>query len=172
MVIWLRWHCPPDTGFEIQALAVWGRARYLSVTEAPHNTDFHRWMGKKHFCFFKAAETGNRTPNSGVKGSGANHYPRAPARVYLRTCITYKSPETKDIHPILGQCWASVVDGGLTLIHHWMNVFPANTRHWTNVGSMLVHRLRRYSNITPKLVQCLLFAGLCFAGQSYGACPL
>ena len=25
--------------------------------------------------------TGNRTPDSGVKGSGANHYPRAPARV-------------------------------------------------------------------------------------------
>ena len=55
MVRWLRWHCPPDTGFEIRALAVWGRARYLSVTEAP------------------------RTPDSGVKGSGANHYPRAPA---------------------------------------------------------------------------------------------
>ena len=50
------------------------------VTEAPHNTDFHTWMGKKHFCFFQTAETGNRTPNSGVKGSGANHYPRAPAR--------------------------------------------------------------------------------------------
>ena len=46
---WLRWHCPPDTGFEIQALAVWGRERYLSVTEAPRNTDFHTWMGKKHF---------------------------------------------------------------------------------------------------------------------------
>ena len=45
----------------------------------PHNTDFHTWMGKKHFCFFQTAETGNRTPNSGVKGSGANHYPRAPA---------------------------------------------------------------------------------------------
>ena len=79
MVRWLRWHCPPDTGFEIRTLAVWGRARYLSVTEAPHNTDFHTWMGKKHFCFFQTAETGNRTPNSGVKGSGANHYPRAPA---------------------------------------------------------------------------------------------
>ena len=37
-------------------------------------------MGKKHFCFFQTAETGNRTPNSGVKGSGANHNPRAPAR--------------------------------------------------------------------------------------------
>ena len=46
MVRWLRWHCPPDTGFEIRALAVWGRARYLSVTEAPHNTNFHTWMGK------------------------------------------------------------------------------------------------------------------------------
>ena len=32
------------------------------------------------FCFFQTAETGNRTPDSGVKGSGANHYPRAPAR--------------------------------------------------------------------------------------------
>ena len=47
----MRWHCPPDTGFEIRALAVWGRARYLSVTEAPHNTEFYTWMGEKHFCF-------------------------------------------------------------------------------------------------------------------------
>ena len=36
-------------------------------------------MVKKYFCFFQTADTGNRTPNSGVKGSGANHYPRAPA---------------------------------------------------------------------------------------------
>ena len=84
MVRWLRWHCPPDTGFEIRALAVWGRARYLSVTEAPHNTNFHTWMGKKHFCFFQTAETGNRTPDSGVKGSGANHYPRAPALLAVK----------------------------------------------------------------------------------------
>ena len=33
-------------------------------------------MGKKQFCFFQTAETGNRTPDFGVKGSGANHYPR------------------------------------------------------------------------------------------------
>ena len=87
MVRWLRWHCPPDTGFEIRALAVWGRARYLSVTEAPHNTNFHTWMGKKHFCFFQTAETGNRTPNSGVKGSGANLYPRAPALEIRRVVL-------------------------------------------------------------------------------------
>ena len=61
--------CPPDTGFEIQALAVWGRARYLWDTEAPHNTEFTTWMGKKHFCFFQTAETGNQTPNSSVKAA-------------------------------------------------------------------------------------------------------
>ena len=96
MVRWLRWHCPPDTGFEIRALAVWGRARYLSVTEALHNTDFHTWMGKKQFCFFQTAETGNRTPNSGVKGSCANHYPRAPALILKQNvckswCLTLSS---------------------------------------------------------------------------------
>ena len=43
--------------------------------------------GEKHFCFFQTAETENRTPNSSVKGSGANHYPRAPARRLSRlTC--------------------------------------------------------------------------------------
>ena len=94
MVRWLRWHCHPDTGFEIRALAVWGRACYLSITEAPHNTDFQTWMGKKHFLFFQTVETENRTPNSGVKGSGANHYPRAPAlyhkilfRPYIYICF-------------------------------------------------------------------------------------
>ena len=41
---------------------------------------FTRGWGRNIFCFFQTAETGNRTPNSGVKGRGANHYPRAPAR--------------------------------------------------------------------------------------------
>ena len=41
---------------------------------------FYEWMGKKHFCFFQTAVTGERTPNSSLKGSGANNYPGAPAR--------------------------------------------------------------------------------------------
>ena len=40
---------------------------------------FTRGWGRNIFCFFQTAATENRTPNSGVKGSGANHYPRAPA---------------------------------------------------------------------------------------------
>ena len=35
----------------------------------------------------------------------------------------------------------------------------ANTRHWTNVGSMLGRRRRRRANIDPTLVQSLVFAG-------------
>ena len=42
---------PPGTEFEIQTLEVRDRARYLSVTEAPHNTEFYEWVGKKHFKF-------------------------------------------------------------------------------------------------------------------------
>ena len=84
MVRWVRWHCPPEKGFEIQPLEVWGRARYLSVTEAPHNTEFHEWMGKKHLCFFQTAVTKKWTPNASTKGSGANHYPRAPAQIFWK----------------------------------------------------------------------------------------
>ena len=51
---------------------------------------FTRGWGRNIFCFFETAETGNRTPNSGVKGSGANHYPRAPAHcTYNRADLAY-----------------------------------------------------------------------------------
>ena len=36
-------------------------------------------MEKKHFCLSQTAEAGKRAPKSSVKGSGANHYLRAPA---------------------------------------------------------------------------------------------
>ena len=45
----------------------------------PTILSFTRGWRRNIFCFFQTADTGNRTPNSGVKGSGANHYTRAPA---------------------------------------------------------------------------------------------
>ena len=87
MVRWMSNTVLQTQDSKFEPLAVWGRARYLSVTEASHNTDFHTWMGKKHFCFFQTAETWNRTPNSGVKSSGANHYPRAPALASLEQIL-------------------------------------------------------------------------------------
>ena len=61
---WLRWHCPPDKGFENRALAVRGRARYLLITEATHNTDFPTWMGEEHFLFLSHRR--DREPNPGL----------------------------------------------------------------------------------------------------------
>ena len=49
----------------------------------PSILTFTRGWRINSFCFFQTAETGNRTPNSGVKGSGANHYHKAPALVYM-----------------------------------------------------------------------------------------
>ena len=35
-----------------------------------------------------------------------------------------------------------------------------NTARWTNAGLKLVHRLRRWTNIKPALVQRIVFAGI------------
>ena len=55
-------------------------------------------MGKNDFCFFQTAVTGNRTPISGVKGSGANHYPRALALPHCKgKHINGRSPLTQNV---------------------------------------------------------------------------
>ena len=54
---------------------------------------FTRGWGRNNFCFFQTAETGNRTPDSGVRGSGANHHPRAPALAKIRTWRVLPDPQ-------------------------------------------------------------------------------
>ena len=73
---------------------------------------FTRGWGRNFFCFFQTAETGNRTPNSGVKGSGANHYPRAPSPCPSKLgCFNVGSSATTltqhqtSITTILYWCW-------------------------------------------------------------------
>ena len=82
----------------------------------------------KHFCFFQTAETGKRTPNSSVKGSGTNHYPSSP-------------PPKKNIEG------PSVFDLIIVII----------LKCWTNADLILAYRLRRWPNIEPALGQCILF---------------
>ena len=84
-------------------------------------------MGKKLFCFFQTAETENRTPNSGVKSSGANHYPSAPA------LLKYKTLQCKLYVVILSQQYNN----------------DAETRRWPGAGLMSDHRVRRQLNINP-----------------------
>ena len=144
MVRCLRWHCPPDTGFEFQALAVCVRARYLSVTEAPHNTDFHTWMGKKHFLFLSNRR--DREPNPGVKGSGANHCPRAPAHrtLYWPTSewhCAYIPGWSMGLSPLNDEWFCSHNSSTLasyparntTLLWRWINVIEWR---WYNVATM------------------------------------
>ena len=50
----------------------------------PKTLTFTRGWGRNYFCFYQTAETGNRAPNSGVKGSGANHYPIGPPVPYKK----------------------------------------------------------------------------------------
>ena len=57
---------------------------------------------------------------------------------------------------MLAKGWSTICHAGPAIKQNRVN--PANTRHWTNVVLMLSHRLRRWPNINPTLVQCLVFA--------------
>ena len=138
------------TALEIRALVVWGRARYLSVTEAPHNTDFHTWMGKKHFCFFQTAETGNRTPNP-VKGSGANNYPRAPpikALIPERETNAYRGRFVFSAKYRLDIADLQIIT----------NFTPIVQQMQYNAVSILAHLLWCWNNITTILIKHTVFA--------------
>ena len=76
MVRWMRWHCPPDTGFEIRALAVWGRAHHLSVTEVPHNIESLRVSGEETFCHFETwrPEWGLNPRSKPFQAGSFNHW--------------------------------------------------------------------------------------------------
>ena len=77
----MRWHYPLDIEFEIRALAVWGRERYLSATEAPHNNKSLRVTeGETFFSLNLEYQSGARTRDLRLyyKEAALNHYTRAP----------------------------------------------------------------------------------------------
>ena len=82
MVRWMRRHCPPETGFDIWVLVVRGRARYVSVTEAPHNIDFLGVNGEEIFYFFETwrPEWVSNPWSSTFQAGSFNHCTGAPAR--------------------------------------------------------------------------------------------
>ena len=120
---------------------------------------FTRGWGR-NICFFQTAETGNRAPNSGVKGSGANYY-RPPGVWCITNLLSYHL--ARDIHPMLFQCWASVEDGGPTLKQHWVNSPCLQGQErivQVSACTMLGQRLRRWVNNEPTVDDCFLFAGI------------
>ena len=56
---------------------------------------------------------------------------------------------------------------GVPVHQKGVRLIPANTSHWTNVGSRLANRLRRRPNIEPTLVQWFVFAGMSHKSGTY-----
>ena len=105
-------HCPPDTGFEIQDLAVWGRARYLSFSEAPHNTESLRVSGGETFVSLKPeCESGGRNRDlrlskqadlpTASMSANTIHWPNAGQALNRLRWSTGENV-------VLVQCWAGV----------------------------------------------------------------
>ena len=76
MVRRMWWHCRPET-------AVWGRARYLSFTEAPHNIESLRGSGEETFFLFETwrPEWGSSWRSPILQAGSFNHCTRALALV-------------------------------------------------------------------------------------------
>ena len=171
MVRWGRWHCPLDTWFEIQTLEVRGRARYLSVTKAPHKNN----------------KTGKRTSNSSVKGSGANHYPRAPA--HRRTKWATPEPPillnvtlqaTRDFDQMLFNCWPIVFNADPTI--RQLSVLRLSKCEWKprqyiekdmihDISSMSAHCLWCCANTNPTYVSCEVGTGTAHLVRCLPPCP-
>ena len=71
---------------------VLGRARYFSVTEAPHNIEYLRVSGEETFCFFGTwmPKWGSNPRSPTFQAGSFNHCTRAPAPIVSTvTCFWY-----------------------------------------------------------------------------------
>ena len=118
MVRWMRWHCSPDTGFEIRPLVVWGRTRYHSVTEAPHNIESLRVSGEETFCFFEIWRAGwGSNPRSPTFQAGRfNHCTRAQVKAVCCRLCGVDNLSSK--HDILNQRKINVGPPSAALVQH------------------------------------------------------
>ena len=82
--IWRLW-----IGILTSKAGLCGRARYLSVTESPHNTEFfYEWMGKKHFVSLKPPRLGNEPRTLAWKAA------------VLTTTLGPPAPQQTDVVPM------------------------------------------------------------------------
>ena len=62
--------------------------------------------------------------------------------------------QTRNILPMLDQCWASLVDGGTTLVQHWEDFSCLLGTHRYNVVSMTAQSRRLWANIKTTSDKC------------------
>ena len=131
-------------------------------------------MGKKHFCFYKTAETGNWTPNSSVKGSGANHYPRAPALdvpgmdviwyiifSFFQAIFIHLNPCSAELSASSFHSFqAGIANANSSL--KWRKIYFSMKNKFISYRILWLsdHILnKRWPSIEPPLCQCIMFAG-------------
>ena len=79
----------------------------------------------------------------------------------LSTPAGYNRPrqQTRGIHPMLFQCWASVEDAGPTLKQHWVDApacwakYPVIAKLWLNAGPTSATLSRHWTSFLWKLSQ-------------------
>ena len=127
---------------EIRAMAVWGRAPYFSVTEAPI-LNLYEWAGKKHF-----EETFWTCDLRLYKQAASTTAPDPPPSISTISCEWWKSVWNEDIQIWTGKnCEVKLAEVCLMqgLYHEVMGVFmdrlralPSKsdilTQFWFNVG--------------------------------------
>ena len=125
----VRWHRPPDTWFEIRALAVWGRARYLSVTEAPHNIESVRLSGKETFSLKLECQSGDWTRDFRLsKQATLTTAPGPPPLQCVKTWAK-RSVGIAGWRPVL------VLAGGVFCWHSRVNEFVSIGAGWIERGA-------------------------------------
>ena len=145
---WMTWHCPPDTGLEIRALAVWGRARYLSVTEVPRNIEWLRVSEVENFVSSEhEGQSGVRTRDLRFcKQAALSTAPGPPPiqlvnRAPMRLCLFCHTDEWRTI-----TMWAFLaVIAGLRQKWHAGQIFMPNEPTWP-IGKWTVDISRQIDN--------------------------
>ena len=104
----MRWHCPLEAWFEIRSVMrsgrVSGRALYLSVTEAPHNTESLRVNREVTYVSLKTeCQSGGRTRDHLTFQVGTQQT--------QNICITFvqRRPNIFDVGPTLCNCYTNVL---------------------------------------------------------------
>ena len=64
-----------------------------------------------------------------------------------------RTQQTRDVGPMLGWRWASVVDGGPASVQHWANAIPTLGQRWPNAGLTSGQCRRRWASVSPTLGQ-------------------
>ena len=132
MVRWMRWHCPPDTGSEIQTLVVWCRASYrgspqywIFTSEQGRNIlflwDLNAGAGfEPSISDFSSRLLQGPRPRHWVTPPWFSSYSKRLVRddVIKGMYCTYKlnTQQTRYGIPMMASRWASVADEGPTMV--------------------------------------------------------